>query len=140
MSALASHRRQVPLQDRLLGHRAPVVVNLGHQRHDRNGAVSATTRVHDIDLRLAWMWRLVQAPAGYDRGLIMPSDLAHNERPMSDHDSMGRVDDVKPDLVEEEEEAGFDLRTDVAHPQASYGSESFDIVNDLGYGDVPDDA
>lgn len=59
---------------------------------------------------------------------------------MSDHDPVDRADDTAPDLAEEEEEAGFDLGIDVAQPQAPYGSASFDIVNDLGYGNVPEEA
>ena len=56
---------------------------------------------------------------------------------MSDHDVVDPADDDEPDLVEEEDEAGFDLGIDVAQPQAQYGAESFDIVNDLGYGNGP---
>ena len=54
---------------------------------------------------------------------------------MSDHEPVAEVEE--PDLVEEEGEAGFDLGTDVAEPQAPYGKESFDITTDLGYGNGP---
>jgi len=55
---------------------------------------------------------------------------------MSDY---GPADEVEePELGEEEGEVGFDLGIDVAQPQAPYGDESFDIVNDLGYGNRPD--
>lgn len=46
-------------------------------------------------------------------------------------------EELEPDLTEEETEAGFDLGTDVAEPQTQYGTESFDIANDLGYGNGP---
>jgi hypothetical protein len=57
---------------------------------------------------------------------------------MSDTDQVEPVLDAEPDLTEEEAEAGFDLGIDVAQPQAQYGAESFDITNDLGYGNGPD--
>ncbi|MFC6161154.1 hypothetical protein [Kribbella jiaozuonensis] len=50
---------------------------------------------------------------------------------------MSDQDPVEPDLTEEETEAGFDLGTDVAEPQTQYGTENFDIANDLGYGNGP---
>jgi len=51
----------------------------------------------------------------------------------------GPADEIEePELGEEEAEVGFDLGIDVAQPQAPYGDESFDIVNDLGYGNRPD--
>jgi hypothetical protein len=53
---------------------------------------------------------------------------------MSDHDP---VEEHEVELAEAEEEVGFDLGVDVAQPQAPYGEESFDIVNDLGYGNGP---
>lgn len=69
---------------------------------------------------------------------IMPSDPIRTERTMSDHDPVDRVDDTAPDLTEEE--ADFDLGIDVAQPQVPHGSASFDIVNGLGYGNVPEEA
>ncbi len=54
---------------------------------------------------------------------------------MSDFEPVDEVEE--PDLVDEEGEVGFDLGIDVAQPQAPYGEESFDIANDLGYGNGP---
>ena len=61
---------------------------------------------------------------------------------MSDHDPdpVDPIDEEETDLADAEEEAGFDLGIDVAQPQAPYGNESFDIANDLGYGNGPKDA
>ena len=56
---------------------------------------------------------------------------------MSDYEPVDEVEE--PDLGAEEGEAGFDLGIDVAQPQAPYGHESFDIVNDLGFGNGPKD-
>ena len=57
---------------------------------------------------------------------------------MSDHNPLDQVEDDEPDLAEEEQEVGFDLGIDVAQPQTQYGDKSFDIVNDLGYGNGPE--
>ncbi|WP_427886087.1 hypothetical protein ACQHIV_26380 [Kribbella sp. GL6] len=43
----------------------------------------------------------------------------------------------EPDLTEEEGEAGFDLGVDVAQPRVDPGPESFDIANDIGFGNGP---
>ena len=56
---------------------------------------------------------------------------------MTDQDPVVEPDEDEPDLTEEETEVGFDLGTDVAEPQTQYGSENFDIANDLGYGNGP---
>ena len=63
---------------------------------------------------------------------------------MSDYDEQLAPDDERADpvgdefeLVEAEEEAGFDLGIDVARPLAQYGAESFDVDLDVGYGNGP---
>jgi hypothetical protein len=66
---------------------------------------------------------------GFLAGAIERIDAAHMQDAQQHEDA---------ELAEAEEEAGFDLGADIAHPLVPPGTESFDIDGDIGFGNEPE--